>query len=43
MAQCMVGMCLNDFQIPTEHGNAMRAENKTSGKYSKFEKEFEES
>ena len=33
-AQCMVWMYLNDFQIPTEHRNAMRAENKTSGKYS---------
>ena len=32
-AQCMVWMYLNDFQIPTEHRNAMRAENKTSGKY----------
>ena len=33
-AQCMVWMYLNDFQIPTEHRNTMRAENKTSGKYS---------
>ena len=33
-AQCMVWMYLNDFQIPTEHRNAMQAENKTSGKYS---------
>ena len=33
-AQCMVWMYLNDFQIPTEHRNTMRTENKTSGKYS---------
>lgn len=33
-AQCMVWMYLNDFQIPTEHRNTIRAENKTSGKYS---------
>lgn len=33
-AQCMVWMYLNDFQIPTEHRNTMRAENETSGKYS---------
>ena len=37
-AQCMVWMYLNDFQIPTEHRNAMRAENKTSGKYSVVKK-----
>lgn len=37
-AQCMVWMYLNDFQIPTEHRNAMRTENKTSGKYSVVEK-----
>ena len=33
-AQCMVWMYLNDFQIPTEHRNTMRTENKSSGKYS---------
>ena len=33
-AQCMVWMYLNNFQIPTEHRNTMRTENKTSGKYS---------
>ena len=33
-AQCMVWMCLNNFQIPTEHRNPMQVENKTSGKYS---------
>ena len=33
-AQCMVWMYLNGFQIPTEHRNTMRTENKTSGKYS---------
>ena len=37
-AQCMVWMYLNNFQIPTEHRNTMRTENKTSGKYSKFKK-----
>ena len=37
-AQCMVWMYLNDFQIPTEHRNAMRTENKTSGKYSVVKK-----
>lgn len=34
VAQCMVWMYLNDFQIPTEHRNTIQAENKTSGKYS---------
>lgn len=34
----MVWMYLNDFQIPTEHRNTMRAENKTSGKYSVVKK-----
>ena len=33
-AQCMVWMYQNNFQIPTEHRDAMRVENKTSGKYS---------
>lgn len=33
-AQCMIWMYQNDFQIPTEHRNTMRVENKTSGKYS---------
>ena len=37
-AQCMVWMYLNDFQIPTEHRNTMRAENQTSGKYSVVKK-----
>ncbi len=37
-AQCMVWMYLNNFQIPTEHRNTMRTENKTSGKYSVVEK-----
>ena len=37
-AQCMVWMYLNDFQIPTEHRNAMRVENTTSGEYSNKKK-----
>ena len=37
-AQCMVWMYLNNFQIPTEHRNTMRTENKTSGKYSVVKK-----
>ena len=37
-AQCMVWMYLNDFQIPTEHRNTMRTENKSSGKYSVVKK-----
>ena len=37
-SQCMVWMYENDFQIPTEHRNTMRVENKTSGKYSSEKK-----
>ena len=37
-AQCMVWMYLNNYQIPTEHRNTMRTENKTSGKYSSKKK-----
>ena len=37
-AQCMVWMYLNNFQIPTEHRNTMRTENKTSDKYSSKKK-----
>ena len=37
-AQCMVWMFLNNYQIPTEHRNTMRTENKTSGKYSSKKK-----
>ena len=37
-AQCMVWMYMNDFQIPTEHRNTMRTENKSSGKYSVVKK-----
>ena len=37
-AQCMVWMCLNNYQIPMERRNPMQVENKTSGKYSKSKK-----
>ena len=37
-AKCMVWMYLNNFQIPTEHRNTMRTENKTSDKYSSKKK-----
>lgn len=37
-AQCMVWMYLNNFQIPTEHRNAMQVEDKTSSEYSSKKK-----